>query len=89
MQSRNKKAPTAVERRYIERVKSLACSVCDAPGPSEAHEIKQGSWLTSVALCPSCHRNGKLGWHGERRMWALKKMDELDALEVTLSRIIT
>lgn len=29
-----------------------------------------------------------MGWHGQRRMWNLKKMDELDALNVTLKRLI-
>ena len=42
MHSKNKKAPTAAERRHIVAVKSLPCSVCDAPGPSDCHEIKQG-----------------------------------------------
>lgn len=49
MQSKNKRAPTAAERRHIVAVKSLPCSVCDAPGPSDCHEIKQGQWYTSVA----------------------------------------
>lgn len=88
MFSPNKKPPTAEESRHIARVKELPCSVCDAPGPSEDHEIKQGQWWTSIALCPSCHRDKKLGLHGERRMWAIKKMDELDALAVTIRRLM-
>lgn len=88
MQSKNKKGPTAAERVHIEMVKALDCSVCDASGPSEAHEIKQGQWWTSVALCPSCHRGPLLGLHGQRRMWAIKKMDELDALAVTIQRLM-
>ena len=88
MQSKNKKAPTVAEKEHIERVKRLACSVCDAPPPSEAHEIKQGQWWTSVGLCPSCHRGPLLGLHGQRRMWAIKKMDELDALAVTIERLM-
>ena len=88
MQSPNKRKPSNVDRRYIERVASLPCSVCDAAGPSEVHEIKQGAWMLSVALCSSCHRSSTMGWHGQRRMWALKKMDELDALAVTLRRLL-
>lgn len=88
MQSKNKRAPTAAERRHIVAVKSLPCSVCDAPGPSDCHEIKQGQWFTSVALCPSCH-TGIMGIHGQKRMWAIKKMDELDALSVTIGRIVS
>lgn len=87
MQSKNKRAPTVAEREHIERVKELPCSVCDTSGPSDDHEIKQGQWFTSVALCPSCHRSPVLGLHGQRRMWAIKKMDELDALAVTIRRL--
>ena len=89
MHSKNKKAPTAAERRHIVAVKSLPCSVCDAPGPSDCHEIKQGQWFTSVALCPSCHTCSVMGIHGQKRMWAIKKMDELDSLSVTIGRIVS
>lgn len=75
------------ERLYLARVKDLPCSVCDAPGPSEAHHIKQGLQYTCVALCPDCHRGPVLGLHGMRRMWAIKKMEELDALNVTIKRL--
>ncbi len=88
MKSKNKPAPTAAERRHIERVAALACVVCDAPGPSEVHEIKQGQWFTSCALCPDCHRGAFNGLHGQKRMWAVKKMDELDALAVTVQRLL-
>ena len=89
MQSKNKKAATVAERNHIERVKSLDCSVCDALGPCDAHEIKQGQWFTAVALCASCHTGSLLGWHGQRRMWALKRMDEIDALAVTIRRLLS
>lgn len=87
MNSKNKRAPTMAEERHILRVKESGCAVCEAAGPSEAHEIKQGQWWTSIALCSSCHRDGKMGIHGEKRMWTIMKMDELDALDVTLGRI--
>lgn len=88
MQSKNKKAPTKAESDHIERVKSLPCSVCDRPGPSECHEIKQGQWYTSVSLCSDCHRNPLLGLHGQKRAWLIYKMDELDALAVTVRRLV-
>jgi len=88
MQSKGKKAPTVVERRHIERVKSLPCSVCDEPGPSDCHEVKQGQWFTSIALCKDCHQGSHNGIHGRRSIWNLKKMDELDALAVTVERVI-
>lgn len=79
---------TKTDREHLARVKSLPCSVCDAPGPSEAHHIQQGQQYTCVALCPDCHRGPILGWHGQRRMWAIKKMEEIDALAVTVKRLM-
>jgi hypothetical protein len=87
MQSKNKKAPTAAEQLHIANVQALPCSLNDEPGPSEVHEVKQGQWFTSIALCPECHRGAVLGLHGQRRMWAIKKMDEMDALAVTIRRL--
>lgn len=78
----------ARERAHIERVKELACSVCDAPGPGEAHHIEQALQFCVVALCPDCHRGSLLGWHGQKRMWAIKKMNEMDALNVTIERLM-
>ena len=77
----------AKDRLHLAKVKELGCSVCDAPPPSEAHHIKQGSQYTCVALCEDCHRGSRNGLHGQRFMWKIKKMDELDALNVTLSRL--
>ena len=74
----------ARERAHLARVKALPCSVCGAPGPSEAHHIKQGLQFTAVALCESCHRGPVMGWHGQKRAWAVYKMDELDALNETI-----
>lgn len=79
---------TAKQRAHLGVVKELPCSLCDAPGPSEAHHIKQGLQYTAIALCESCHRGGLMGLHGQRRMWAIKKMDELDALDVTVRRLL-
>lgn len=29
-----------------------------------------------------------LGWHGQKRAWLTRKMDELDALNVTVKRLV-
>jgi len=79
---------TAKERAYIELVKCLPCSVCDCPAPSAAHHIKQSSPYTCVALCQSCHQDSHNGIHGRKAMWNIKKMDELDALDITIQRIV-
>ena len=87
MRSKNHAQLKSDERAHLARVKELPCSVCDAPGPSDAHHIKQQRHFTAVALCKSCHQHPVLGWHGQRRMWAIKKMDEVDALDVTIGRL--
>jgi hypothetical protein len=79
---------SAKERAHLARVKALPCSVCDLPGPSEAHHIKQGQQYTAVALCTECHSGAHNGWHGRKAMWAIRKMDELAALDVTVQRLM-
>lgn len=76
------------EREHLARVKDLPCSVCDASGPSEAHHMKQHRQYTCIALCESCHRGAMMGLHGQRRAWAIHKMDEADALNVTIQRLM-
>lgn len=79
---------TSIEREHVAKIKEMDCVICNAAGPSECHEIKQGQWFTSMPLCSDCHRGSFNGWHGQKRMWAVKKMDELDALNVTIQRLI-
>lgn len=87
MHSKNKARMTAHESSHVAAVKMLPCSVCDAPPPSDAHEINQGQWFTSIALCRDCHMGSINGIHGQKRMWKVKKWDELDALNVTIERL--
>ena len=79
---------TDAERVHLGNVKELPCSLCDAPGPSEAHHLEQGLQYTCIALCADCHRGALMGLHGQRRMWKIKKMSELDALNVTIKRLL-
>jgi hypothetical protein len=87
MQSKNKRAMTADERRHAEVLAQMPCALCEASGPSEVHEIKQGQFFTSIPLCPECHRGGN-GWHGTKALWRIRKMDELDALAMTIKRLV-
>lgn len=93
MQSKNKKSPTVAEAEYIRLVAVQPCSVCDQGGgeaaPSEVHEIEQGNWWLSIALCAGCHRGAFNGLHGQMRMWKLKKLDEQGALAITIRRVFT
>lgn len=89
MRSKNSKAFTQAEAAHMERVKLLPCSVCDAAGPSDAHHIKQGQHFSCVALCKDCHQGSFNGIHGQRRMWTVMKMDEIDALAITVQRLLS
>ena len=88
MKSPNKPAQTAAERRHAARIAEMHCAVCDAAGPSEVHEIRQGEWFLSLPLCPACHR-GQGGWHGTRALWNVRKLDQLGALAITIRRLMT
>jgi len=79
----------AKERMWVALVKEQPCSVCGETGPSDAHHIKQGKHYTVVALCKSCHQGSKLGWHGEKAAWRIAKMEEIDALNVTVANVFT
>jgi hypothetical protein len=50
--------------------------------------VKQNAQYTAIALCVDCHRNPVLGIHGQKRAWSIKKMDELDALNITIERVM-
>jgi hypothetical protein len=79
---------TKAEKEHIGRVKELPCSVCGENGPSDAHHIEQDLQWCVVALCKSCHQGSMMGWHGQKRAWKIAKMDELDALNVTLKNLL-
>lgn len=85
MRSKNKPVPTVAEKRHIERVAALDCVVCGESGPSEVHEPEQGAWFASIALCPACHR-GTDGWHGTRRRWTLRRINEIQAINETVRK---
>jgi hypothetical protein len=83
LQSKNKPAPNAAERRHIERLKELDCIICGG-GPVEIHEPEQGLWFAAMPLCAVCHRDPKRGWHGQRLNWKAVKYGELDAINATV-----
>jgi hypothetical protein len=76
------------ERLHLARIKEMPCSVCGEPPVSEAHHIEQGSQYLCIPLCPSCHRSSFNGIHGEARIWKVKKMSEMDALNDTIKRLL-
>jgi hypothetical protein len=87
MRTKNGKAFTPAKYRHVRAVKLLPFSVCNRPGLSDAHDINQGQHFAIVGLCKDCHQGSFNGIHGQRRMWLVMKLDELDALNVTLSQL--
>lgn len=77
----------AAARKHMARIKSMPCGVCGQPGPSEAHHIKQGLHFICIPLCVDCHRGPFNGWHGQRRIWNVKKLDELAVLSQTIEAL--
>lgn len=77
---------TQRERDYLGRIKELPCGVCEASAPSEAHHIEQGKTYLCIPLCKSCH-TGKLGWHGEKVAWRIRKLNEFDVLNETIRKL--
>ena len=88
MQSKNKPSMTKAEREHVGRIKDMPCGVCGAHGPSEAHELKQGQWFTSIPLCADCHRGSYNGIHGQARIWSVMKLDEQEVLNETIRQLL-
>lgn len=86
MRSKNSKAISRTESQHMARVKESGCAVCGAGGYVEAHHLQQGCHFTVVGLCPECHR-GPMGIHGDKTMWRIHKVNEIEALNETLRRI--
>jgi len=87
VRTKNARALTVQEQAHVGDVKALPCSVCDQPGPSDAHHMKQGLHFLTIALCKDCHQGGFAGWHGQKRAWIGRKMDQIDALAITIQRL--
>jgi hypothetical protein len=88
MWSKNKRRPDTAEREHIALVKQMDCGCCGATGPSDAHELTQGQWFTSIPLCQDCHTGGFNGIHGQKRIWAVLKKDELSVLNETIEKLL-
>lgn len=85
---------TSAEKRHLARVAQLPCGVCDAPGPSFVHHIREGQGMAqrashylTIPLCHDCHQ-GKHGIHGDRSAWRLRKLTELDVLANTVGELM-
>jgi hypothetical protein len=88
MQSKNKPGMTKAEREHVGRIKEMPCGVCSSSGPTEAHELRQGEWFTSIPLCADCHRGPFNGIHGQARIWSVYKLDEQAVLNETIRQLL-
>ena len=77
------KSYTAAEKRHLFRIKEMPCSVCGQVAPSQAHHVKQDSAYHCIPLCLDCHND----IHGMKNIWRVYKMDEVDALAITMKNI--
>ena len=74
----NSKNITTRARMHMQRIREMGCIVCDQPGPSEAHHIRQGDHFTSP--CAGLHTGSHNGIHGRQSIWKVLRLDELAAL---------
>ncbi len=80
---------TASERAHMARLKMMACAVCEAGPPVEAHHIVQGQTYTCIPLCADCHTGSHNGIHGRRSMWNITKKTEMSCLNDTVRRLLS
>jgi hypothetical protein len=79
---------TAKERKHLEQVKSLPCSVCGGGGPSQAHHIEQHKQYLCIPLCQDCHTGSFNGIHGQKRIWDVLKKTEMSCLNNTIQKLL-
>lgn len=76
------------ERKHLEKIKGMACGVCSAPAPSDAHHLLEGGrrvgHFAVIPLCRSCHQDNKNGIHGEKNMWRVMRKTEMTVLAETI-----
>ena len=79
---------TSKQKRHLFKVKSLPCGVCGKAAPSHAHHIKQHSQYLCIPLCEDCHQGAHNGIHGQARIWAVLKKDEMSVLNDTIEKLV-
>ena len=90
---------SVLARKYITDIKSQPCALCALLGQpqesvTDAHHIRDGQggaqrasdWLT-VPLCHSCCHQGQNGIHGDRSLFRIAKVGELDLIALQIERL--
>lgn len=94
----SKKAKTATERDYHELIARMPCALFShlgepQPSGTTVHHIRAGQGLSQRAghflVLPLCHEahQGPGGIHGDRSLWRIAKVDELDLLDKTIEQV--
>jgi hypothetical protein len=78
---------TKSESTYLGWIKCLPCGVCGQTGQIEAHHIRQHKQYICIPLCADCHRGAFNGIHGQKRIWNVLKVDEIDILNDTIKKL--
>ena len=75
-QARRQSAAGQADLDHMRAVKQRPCCVCGAPGPSDAHHcihdrygMAKASDRHTIPLCKSCHQDGPLAIHRNKRAW--------------------
>lgn len=90
---------SAAGKRYMGKVAKIGCVLCAQLGrgmvAANVHHVREGQGLSqrsshwlSVALCPDCHQ-GPHGFHGDRSLMRIAKLEELDLLALTIEALNT
>lgn len=86
---------TSAEKRHLTKVASMYCVLCAALGqrnhaPVQVHHIREGQGMSqrasnflTIPLCQDCHQ-GPNGFHGNRSLLRIAKVEELDLLAMTI-----
>lgn len=89
----------AAEKKHKDRVAQLGCILCwllgqPQSGKTDLHHVREGQGMAQRAsdflVIPLCHdgcHQGKNGIHGDRALFRIAKVKELDLLALTIGRL--
>ena len=82
----------------MSKVAALPCALCERLGmeqttPTEVNHIRTGQGMSqrssnylTIPLCQECHR-GPQGLHGDRSLFRIAKVSELELLADTIRKL--
>lgn len=91
--------PAKAIKAHLDRIGSMDCVLCEALGRRQAsktdvHHIREGQGMSQRAsdflTIPLCHEDchqGPNGIHGDRALFRLAKVEELDLLAIVMEKL--